>query len=122
MFAFIRPVLAVTMTTAALLPVSTATERAEAHESPPLCDEHWSGDMWSCNHYRHTPLYRDPNLNSVQVGTTGPYMQSLFSCRVDNGGPSGSPVHPRRWLWHAEGGGWLPDGKITDETNSVRPC
>ncbi|MEU5878743.1 hypothetical protein [Spirillospora sp. NPDC047279] len=109
------------MAAAVAVPVFAAAAPAEARRVH-TCVEHALGTTWWCKHYRHTPLYKYPRPSSVQVATTGPYMEGFFSCRVDDGGASGSPLHPNRWLWHTELGGWLPDGKIGSETDPVRPC
>ena len=100
---------------------SSGDVRAEGVMSPDAAPCWHSGSHWWCNNRSGAPV------RASSTGTIVGYMYSTtswFSCRAE-GGYNGTHTHPNRWEWtQADNGkwGWMGDGDISNETNSLPVC
>lgn len=88
-----------------------------------LAEPCWqSGGRWWCDNVAGSPVFQR-GTNNVVVG----YMASdtsYFHCRKEGARNNNGP-HPNRWAWTKAGNGalgWLSDGDIYSETNSLPIC
>jgi len=115
--------------TVAAIPVGAPPQAdqlsGDAHVSPDLtvaAGPCWySGARWWCNNIVGAPLFNTA-WQVVDYMYTNP---SWFICRAEGGRNNNGP-HPNRWVWtqgDAYGAwGWMRDGDIYSETNSLPIC
>ncbi len=103
-----------------LAAASQVESRSERAISPDVASCWFSGSNWWCNNRYAAPVRAsDGTIVGYMYSTT-----SWFICRAE-GGYNGTHVHPNRWEWtEADNGnwGWMGDGDISNETDSLPVC
>lgn len=110
---------------AALVALPTGSAQA-ASNCWPTGITAWGHNAYTCNNVQGANVHElvDGATHVIDHLRTNP---SWFACRADfTDRPNGSSVHPYRWLWTQgdDNGewGWVSDGDVISETNTVEPC